>query len=100
MIYSTEKAVAEAGDKVDSATRSKVEESISALKQAMEKEDTSEIKRLTEELTHASHALSQAMYQGAQGCGTGDGSCGQHQDASGSPKPDDDVVDAEFKEVA
>jgi molecular chaperone DnaK len=99
MIYSTEKAVAEAGDKVDSATKGKVEESISALKQAMEKEDTSEIKRLTEELTHASHALSQTMYQGTQGCG--DGSCGQHQEApSGSPKPDEDVVDAEYKEVA
>jgi molecular chaperone DnaK len=100
MIYSTEKAVAEAGDKVDSATKGKVEESISALKQAMEKEDTSEIKRLTEELTHASHALSQTMYQGAQGCGAGDGSCGQHQEESGAPKSDEDVVDAEYKEVA
>lgn len=100
MIYSTEKAVADAGDKADSMTRSKVEESISALKQAMEKEDTSEIKRLTEELTHAAHALSQTMYQGAQDCGAGDGSCGQHQETPDASKPDDDVVDAEFKEVA
>ena len=100
MVYSVEKAVAEAGDKVDAATRHRVEESVAALKQAMEKDDTSEIKRLTEELTHASHALSQTMYQGAQGCAAGDGGCGQHQDTSDAPKPDDDVVDAEFKEVA
>jgi len=100
MIYSVEKAVADAGDKVDAATRNRVEESIAALKQAMEKEDASEIKRLTEDLTHASHALSQTMYQGAQGCAAGDGSCGRHQDTPGTSKPDDDVVDADFKEVA
>ncbi len=100
MIYSTEKAVSEAGDKVDGATSSRIQETISNLKQAMNKDDASETKRLTEELTHATHALSQTMYQNTQNCGSGHGSCGQNHEASNTSQSDNDVIDAEYKEVA
>ena len=62
MIYSTEKSVKELGEKVDSETKSKVADAISALKKAMETEDVAEIKRLSEELTNASHKLAEIMY--------------------------------------
>ena len=65
MIYSTEKSIKDLGDKVDSGTKSKVEQSIAALRKAMEGEDAAEIKRLSQELTQASHKLAEAMYQQA-----------------------------------
>ena len=65
LIYSTEKSIKELGDKVDDATRSKVEETSAALKKAIEGDDVAEIKRLSEELTQTSHKLAEAMYQKA-----------------------------------
>jgi molecular chaperone DnaK len=101
MVYSTEKSINELGDKVDSDTKTKVENAISALKKAMEGEDAAEIKRYSEELTNASHKLAEAMYQQAsageqQAAGAaGAESSGQ----AGGAAPDEDVVDADFEEV-
>ncbi|MBE9543407.1 MAG: hypothetical protein IMF02_02855, partial [Proteobacteria bacterium] len=62
-----------------------------------EGDNVDEIKRLTETLTHASHALAQSMYQQA-GPQAGPGS-GQASRPSASGN-DDEVVDAEYEEVA
>lgn len=98
MIYSTEKSVKEVGDKLDDATKENITQSIDILKKAAEGEDTEEIKRLTEELTQASHKLAETMYANA--------SQDQGQDAGGAgpesaagPSKDEDVVDADFEEV-
>ncbi len=102
LIYSTEKSIKDLGDKIDEATKSKVESTIEPLKKAMEGDDTEEIKRLTEEMTQAAHKLAEAMYQQAsqadaqQQDGAG-GAAGQEQD--GPSAPDEDVVDADFEEV-
>jgi len=99
LIYSTEKSIKDLGDKVDAATKSKVEAVIEPLKKAMEGDDVQEIRRLSEELTQASHKLAEAMYQQAsqkdarQQAGAG----GPEQ--PGPSTPDDDVVDADFEEV-
>jgi len=99
LIYSTEKSIKELGDKVDAATKSKVEDAAAALKKAMEGEDAAEIKRLSEELTNASHKLAEAMYQqasaGGQQAGAGSASAGQ----AGGGTAEEDVVDADFEEV-
>ncbi len=98
LIYSTEKSIQDLGDKVDDDTKSKVEDAIAALKKAMEGEDAQEIKRLSEELTQASHKLAEAMYQQASQAGQEQaGAAGADQ--SGDAPPDDDVVDADFEEV-
>ncbi len=104
MIYSTEKSIKDLGDKVDAATKSSVDEAIKRLKKAMEGENTSEIQKLTEELTQASHKLAEAMYkQASQQAGQAGG--GEHAEgAAGASqekrsKGDDDVVDADFEEV-
>jgi molecular chaperone DnaK len=101
LIYSTEKSIKDLGDKVDAATKSKVETAIGPLKKAMEGDDVEEIKRLSEELTQASHKLAEAMYQKAS---QKDAQQHAHADAAdqeqaGSSAPDDDVVDADFEEV-
>ena len=102
LIYSTEKSIKELGDKVDSETKGKVEEASSALRKAMEGEDTEEIKRLSEELTQVSHKLAEAMYQQAsadnQQAGADAGPEGEGDQAGGAA-PEEDVVDADFEEV-
>jgi molecular chaperone DnaK len=101
LIYSTEKSIKDLGDKIDAATKEKIEAAIEPLKKAMEGDDVAEIKRLSEELTQASHKLAEAMYQQAS-------QADQQQagaDAAGGPEQpgpsasDEDVVDADFEEV-
>ena len=101
LIYSTEKSIKELGDKVDSETKTKVEEASAALKKAMEGEDVEEIKRLSEELTQVSHKLAEAMYQQAstadqEAPGADAENAGQQ---AGGAAPEEDVVDADFEEV-
>jgi molecular chaperone DnaK len=100
LIYTTEKTMKEQGDRADSATRAELEEAVKSLKRAMENGDTAEIKRLTEALTQASHKLAASMYEqtsqaGAQQGGAGPEDMGQQ----GSYRSDEDVVDAEYREV-
>ncbi len=98
LIHMAEKSVKEVGDKVDAATKSKVEEEVAKLKKAMEGEDLAAIKQAMESLTQASHKLAELMYAQAS----------QKQGGAGGPeagggkaggKKDDDVVDADFEEV-
>jgi len=101
LIYSTERSIKDLGDKVDSATKSKIEDAINRLKKAMEGDDEAEIKRLSDELTQSSHKLAEAMYQQAskaaeQQAGAGTESA---QQAGASSSTDEDVVDADFEEV-
>ncbi|TFG35245.1 MAG: molecular chaperone DnaK, partial [Parcubacteria group bacterium] len=101
LIYSTERSLKDLGDKVDSATNSKVGDIISRLKKAMEGNDEAEIKSLSDELTQSSHKLAEAMYQQAsqaaeQQAGAGSESA---QQAGASSSKDEDVVDADFEEV-
>ncbi len=101
LIYSTEKSIKDLGDKVDEATKIKVETAIEPLKKAMEGDDPEEIKRLSEELTQASHKLAEAMYQQASQKDAqqqaGAGAAGPEQ--PGPSTQDEDVVDADFEEV-
>lgn len=98
LIYSAEKALAESGGAADASAKTAVEAAITALKQATQGNDPDEIRRLTDELTNASHALAGAMY----------GQAGQQQSENSEfhtgngPQnpPNDDVVDAEYREVA
>jgi len=93
MAYQVEKALNELGDKVPADDRKKIEENVEQLRQAMNDEDINQIKRLTEEVEQASHALSQQLYS-------------QQADAQ-EPGPEtesedggeEDVVEGEFREA-
>ncbi|MCK5783952.1 MAG: Hsp70 family protein, partial [Desulfobacterales bacterium] len=100
MIYQTEKSLKEMGDKVDDETKTKIDGAVSNLKAAMENDDPEEIKKLTEELTQASHKLAEAMYQQASAEGA-QGAPGEEdaESQAGANPADDDVVDADFEEV-
>ena len=103
LIYSTEKTLAEHADKLDPGTRAEVERAVGDLKRALEGDNIDEIKRLTETLTHASHALAQSMYQQAGPAGGQPGGPGNDGPTGSRPsggRGDDEVVDAEYEEVA
>jgi molecular chaperone DnaK len=96
LIYSTEKSMKDAGDKLEDALKADIDSAIENLKKAMDGEDTEEIKKLTEELTQASHKLAEIMYQQASQ-EQAQGAAGPEADTD--PSQDDDVVDADFEEV-
>ena len=89
LIHSTEKSMADYGDKVSTADRSAVEGAVSALRPALEGEDVESIKARTNDLMQASMKLGEAMYKASASADAGaDKAAGQ-----------DDVIDADFKEV-
>ena len=91
MIHSTEKSMKDYGDKVSAADRSTVEAAIAALRPVLEGEDVEVIKARTNDLMQASMKLGEAMYKaGAAGGETPEGETQAAQD---------DVIDADFKEV-
>mgnify|MGYP000990314698 CR=1 FL=1 len=90
LIHSTEKAMAEHGDKIGGAEKSAIETAVADLKAALEGEDAEAIQAKTQVLAQASMKLGEAMYQAQQGQAGG---------ASEASAADDGVVDAEFEEV-
>ncbi len=101
LIYNTEKSLKEIGEKVDSAVRAQVDEAVKNLKHAMDGDDPSEIKRRTEALTETSHKLATAMYrQASHSNASPNGSTADGMGGSTASGSDDDVVDAEYQEVA
>ncbi len=97
LIYAVEKSMAELGDKLGAETRSPVQEMIEDLKRAMEGDSVSEIKRLTETLTDASHRLAESAYH-QPGARSGQPAADSTSGSSGNVD-DEEVVDAEYEEV-
>jgi molecular chaperone DnaK len=62
LIYQTEKALRDLGEKVPAEERGKIEGKIGDLKQAVQGDDLSRIKKATDELQNVFYALSQQMY--------------------------------------
>jgi molecular chaperone DnaK len=90
LVYSTERFLAENGDKVDATIKTDVEEKLGTLRAAVAGTDIAAIRAATEELGKASSAMGQSLYAAAQADGTA---------AAGGPSgapADDDVVDAEI----
>jgi molecular chaperone DnaK len=98
LIHSTEKTLAELGEKVPATERAAVESALSDLKTAVKGDDKEQIDRKAEALAKASSAVMAAAAQATQGSATADaGDSGGG--SSGSKGRDDNVVDAEFEEV-
>jgi molecular chaperone DnaK len=110
LIYSVEKTVKEHGDKVDATTKDAVTKAVEDAKKVLDSKDEAELKRATEELTTASNKMAEVMYKSASASGTGAGPSGNggqgetktegaSAEQQGQSKKDDDVIDADFKEV-
>jgi len=100
LTYSTEKSLAEHGDKVDEATKKAIEEALQELKDANAGEDVEAIKAAIDKLTQSAHKLAEEIYKEAQAQNAANAEGEPQADAeAGAEKPADDVVDAEFEEV-
>jgi len=98
LIHSTQKSLAEHGDKVAQADKSTIEAAIADLKTAMEGQDAEAIKEKTNALAQAAMKLGEAIYKSQQSQAGGDGP-DAGAGASGGQGGADDVVDADFTEV-
>jgi chaperone protein DnaK len=97
LAYQIEKQLAELGDKVPPADKTKVEGLIKDLRSAISSEDDDRIATLTTELQQAFYAVSSNLYQ--QAGGSTDGFGGPGGPGGGGPTGGgDDVIDADFTE--
>jgi molecular chaperone DnaK len=100
LIHTTERSIAEAGDKVPESDREAVQAAIQALKDVVGGEDVEQIKSKTEALAQVAMKLGEAMYKAQQeASGPGGPTGGGHAGAGGGGPADDKVVDADFEEV-
>jgi molecular chaperone DnaK len=105
MIHSVKKSMAEHGDKLDAAEKEKIEAAMKDAEEALKGDDKATIEAKTEALMTASQKLGEKMYadqqaaQAAAGAAAGGGDHAEHTQAQAKPADDDNVVDAEFKEV-
>ena len=99
MVFQTEKTLNELGDKVDASKKAEVESKLSELKEALKGTDVEAIKAKQEEVQKAFYAISEELYKNAQGSGAAGAPGADAGNAGNTGKPDDGVVDADFKEV-
>jgi molecular chaperone DnaK len=103
MLHQTKKALTEHGDKIDEQEKGKIEEAVKAVEAALQTEDKAKIEEASTALASVSQKLGELMYADLQkeaGAGAAAGAApGATGQASAEKAKDDDVVDAEFKEV-
>ncbi|MBT9487827.1 MAG: Hsp70 family protein, partial [Rubrivivax sp.] len=103
MAHSVKKSLAEHGDKLDAAEKTAIETALKDVEEALKGDDKATIEAKTEALMTASQKLGEKAYaesQAASGAAAAAGAATGGDGPQASAKPDDDnVVDAEFKEV-
>ena len=110
IVFQTQKALDEVGDKIDAAEKEKVQAEIDALKAVVERtnpeslsdSDIDELKAGKEKLMESAQSVFQKMYESAQAAGAGSDMGGMGPDmgaAQGNAGAADDVVDGDYREV-
>jgi molecular chaperone DnaK len=113
MVYQAEKNLTEFGDKIDPTEKAQLEAAIQRTKAAVEKNDVSEMRSASEELTNRWHQAAAKMYQQTQGSQAGQGpfqaeqaytgqetsGAGQRSSGDGTPGQEGSTVDADYEVV-
>ncbi len=101
-IYRTEKMLKDNGDKISADDKKKIEDAVSAVKEALKGSDSAAIKSASEKLNEAWQAVSAELYKAAAAKAQADKAAGaQPQPEAGEPKSDDKkkdegpIIDAE-----
>ena len=97
LIHSTERGLADHGDKVPEAEKSAIEADLAALKAVIDSDDAAQIKTKTEALAKSSMKLGEAMYKAQADAGASDPGAAAAGEAA--PAGEGTVVDADFEEV-
>ena len=98
MVFQTEKALGEMEGKISDSEKSDIQAKLDALKEALKGSDIDAIKAKQEELQKAFYAVSEKMYQQAAQAQQAQGAA-EDAGAQNNNGGDDNVVDAEYKEV-
>jgi len=97
LIYATQKAMSEYGDKLNDAEKKEIEDAISELKSAVDKKDIADVNKGIEKLGKASQKIGEEMYKQAEAQQAQAQSQQQTpHDSSGTAK-EGDVIDGEYK---
>ncbi len=107
MIHSVKKSLAEHGDKLDAGEKDKIQAALKEAEEALKGDDKDVIEAKTEELMKASQKLGEKIYADAQAAqaaagaaaGAAPGGAGAGEAPKSAKPADDNVVDADFKEV-
>ncbi|MBP6305472.1 MAG: molecular chaperone DnaK [Giesbergeria sp.] len=100
-VHSVTKGLTEYGDKLDASEKESIEAAVKALEEALKGEDKAAIEEKTTVLMTAGQKLGEKMYaddQATQAAAAG-GTAGAQPSAGSASEHDDNVVDAEVKEV-
>ena len=92
LVHSTKKSISEAGENLTADEKKGLEEAVNALEEAVKEKDIEKIKACKDTLNQSLQPLTQKLYANKQSEAT-DNTSNQDQAAN------DDVVDADFKEV-
>ena len=109
LAFQTEKTLGELADKIDAADKEKLEEELKALKEVLEanpveminEEGATKIKEAKDKLQNTFMEVSTKLYQTAQAAGANmdPNAAGPNEGENTAKNDDDDVVDADYKEV-
>ncbi|MBE0476203.1 MAG: molecular chaperone DnaK [Coriobacteriia bacterium] len=98
LVYTTEKTLADLGEKVPEETRASVTDAIAKVKEAIEADDTDGIKSAVSELQQASYKLAEIVYAEAQAAGGEGGEAAEGGAAEGGEPAEEEEV-AEYEVV-
>ena len=99
LVHSVRKSLTEYGEKLDAGEKDKIEAAIKDVEEALKGEDKDDIEAKTNALMTASQKLGEKMYADMQAAQGAEGAAAGAQGAEQAKPADDNVVDAEFKEV-
>ncbi|NLG53190.1 MAG: molecular chaperone DnaK [Clostridiales bacterium] len=94
IVYQTEKALNDLGDKISEDEKKPVRDEIEKLKELLKGSDINAIKEQTDALTKAFYSISEKLYKDAAAQGAA-----QQGDAGDGAGPDENVVDADYTQV-
>ncbi|MEB3702049.1 Chaperone protein DnaK [Candidatus Bealeia paramacronuclearis] len=97
LIHSTEKTLAEHGDKVDASEKGKIESALQELKDVLSSDDKETIETKSQALMQASMALGEAIYKSTQA--EAEQAKEGEVEGSSSHASNEDIVDVDFEEV-
>ena len=98
-VHSVKKSLGEHGDKLDAGEKEKIEAALKDVEEALKGEDKADIDAKTEALMTASQKLGEKVYADMQAQQAAAGAAGAAGAAEQAKPADDNVVDAEVKEV-
>jgi molecular chaperone DnaK len=96
-IMQVERQLKELGDKITDSEKATIEEKLEVLKKAKDGDDAEAITKAATELTEAFYPVSTRLYEEAAKNGQAEG--GAQENPGNEPPKDDNVVDADYKEV-